>query len=114
MNYIYSFKVEDGLPYLKGMPEDMLGIIESDIVRVINESFVITADQDYLTARFLSQKGLGRAFFWSASQSIEKYLKTFLLMNGESIRENSDHKLFPLLTKASRIDQTLRTITIDK
>jgi hypothetical protein len=92
------------------LPNQELERIETNIVRVINDSFVITADLDYLLARFLALKGLNRSFFWSASQAIEKYLKAYLLMNGKSIAKFSNHKLFPLLTEAKKIDPTLCNI----
>lgn len=115
MNFIFGFNVWDEFPYFKDLSDQEQATIETNIVRVINDSYVITGDQDYLVARFLAQKGLTRAFFWSASQTIEKYLKAFLLMNGQSIKDKkfNSHKLFPLLTEARKIDPTLDKISFE-
>src|SRR6266496_1115222 len=45
----------------------------------ITRSFRDVADDDYLTARALYRTGFDLQFLWSASQSIEKYLKAILL-----------------------------------
>lgn len=113
MDFVYNFKIEDDLPYLKGLPDQELASAEINIVRVINDSFIVTADQDYLSARFLAIKRLHRAFFWSASQAIEKYLKAFLLMNGVCIKDKkfNNHKISLLLEEAEKIDPTIKLIS---
>lgn len=52
--------------------------------RLVTEIFLETADEDYVTARWLFLNGLHRMFFWNAAQAIEKYLKASLLLNGYS------------------------------
>ncbi|MDO8342103.1 MAG: HEPN domain-containing protein [Cellvibrio sp.] len=112
VHFVYSFSIVDDLPYLKGLSDNELASAEINIVQVINDSFIVTADEDYLHARFLAIKRLHRAFFWSAAQAIEKYLKAFLLMNGVSVKENS-HKIFPLLEKAIQIDPTIKLTSLN-
>jgi HEPN domain-containing protein len=114
MGFMYSFNVGDEIPYFNNMSDQEQSAIERNIVEVINDSFVKTGDEDYLTARFLALKGLERAFFWSASQAIEKYLKAFLLMRGESIKANSrGHQLVSLLNKAKKLDKRLDNVSFD-
>jgi hypothetical protein len=42
-------------------------------------------DEDYLVARWAARSGLYFQFYWSAQQTMEKYLKGILLLNGENI-----------------------------
>jgi hypothetical protein len=111
-NFVYEFKVEDAIPYSKALPKEFKISAECNIVGVIYESFVVTADQDYLTARLLAKSGLYRAFYWAAAQAIEKYLKAFLLLRGESVRDET-HYVEALYTKACTLDASLRSITIE-
>ena len=85
MGFIYSFKVKDEFDSFERLPSPVQGMIEKYIVKVIYESFIVTADQDYLTARVLAQKGLDRAFYWASSQCLEKYFKAFLLLRGIAV-----------------------------
>lgn len=85
LSYVYSFKCIDDLDHFDKLAGKMQGSIERYIVKVICDSFVEPADEDYVTARLLAQKGMHRAFFWAASQALEKYLKAFLLMRGVSV-----------------------------
>ena len=66
------------------------------IVKVIYESFVIPADEDYLTARLLVKSKLYRGFYWSAAQCIEKYLKAYLLLHDVSVKKSNGHSIKPL------------------
>jgi len=72
------------IAHFKLMPGHIQSSAEGNAVDVIYESFVVPGDQDYLMSRLLAQKGLPREFYWAAAQAIEKYLKAFLLINGES------------------------------
>jgi len=63
LSFVYSFKCEDEIDHFKKLPDDAQCNIERYIVEAINESFIEPADEDYLTARFLAQRGLHRAFF---------------------------------------------------
>ena len=109
MSYIYSFKCEDELEHFDKLPSEAQGSIERCIVDVICESFVEPADEDYITARFLAQKGMHRAFFWAMSQAIEKYLKAFLLMRGASVNRNEfrGHPITALYNEACSVDNSL-------
>lgn len=111
-NFVYEFKVEDVIPYSQALPKEFKISAECNIVDVIYESFVVTADQDYLTARLLAKSGLYRAFYWAAAQAIEKYLKAFLLLRGESVKDDR-HGLETLYTKACTLDASLQSITIE-
>lgn len=110
LNYMYSFKCEDEVTHFKKLPNETQGIIESCIVQVICESFVEPADEDYVTARLLAQKGMHRAFFWAASQALEKYLKAFLLMRGASVKCFQGHPIKALFSKACSIDEQLTAL----
>lgn len=111
-HFIYEFKVEDAIPQSQALPKEFKISAECNIVDVIYESFVVTADQDYLTARLLAKSGLYRAFYWAAAQSIEKYLKAFLLLRGESVRDGT-HDVEQLYTKACKLDNSLQSISVD-
>lgn len=93
MGFIYSFDMSKEMPYFKSMPEHLQASAESNAVEVIYESFVIPADEDYLMSRLLAQKGLTRGFYWAATQATEKYLKAFLLMNGQSVKGFIGHPI---------------------
>lgn len=70
-----------------------------NVLKVIEETFVYTADQDYLAARMLAFNGMERMFFWSASQCIEKYLKAIILQQGKSVKDLG-HDLIKLFDTA--------------
>jgi len=46
--------------------------------------FLATADQNYIIARWAALNDLYLDFFWMGLHAVEKYLKAFLLFNGES------------------------------
>lgn len=53
---------------------------------ILIESFIFTADRDYLTARFAFFQKQSHLFLWSAAQAIEKYLKANIsLLAGKPI-----------------------------
>lgn len=113
MNFYYNFDIKKEFPRLANLPINELAEIESNIVQVIYESFLIPGDQDYLTARLLAQKGLHRAFFWAASQTIEKYLKAFLLLNGHSVINHKGHPIKKLLQGAIKVNKNLGDIHLN-
>lgn len=103
--FIYAFNVAAQNPTFAMLPEGQQFTVEKRIVDVIFESFVVPADHDYLTARTMAIGGLERAFFWSAGQAIEKYIKAFLLLHGVSILDLSKgHQLNPLLNAAKEVE----------
>lgn len=112
LSYVYSFKCEDELEHFDKLPDAVQENIERYIVEVISDSFVEPADEDYVTARLLAQKGMHRAFFWAASQALEKYLKAFLLMRGASVNQDrfKGHPIAALHVEACSIDAELSTV----
>lgn len=100
------------IAHFKLMPDDIQWSVERYAVQVIYDSFVVSGDQDYLMSRLLGQKGLPRLFFWAAAQATEKYLKAFLLMNGESVINFPAHPVRQLFKAASKIDNSLDNISI--
>lgn len=112
MDFFYNFDISRDIPYFNRLPENIQLSAESSVVNVIYQSFVITADQDYLMSRLLAQKGLVRGFYWAAAQAIEKYLKAFLLMNGEGVKNFKGHPLKRIFEAASRIDSSIAEINI--
>jgi hypothetical protein len=116
MGFQYSFNVKDDIPSFDMLPEKQQWDVEKNIVMVIYDSFIVTADQDYLTARMFSMNNLYRSFFWSAAQAIEKYLKGFLLLNGKSVlgsKKSNGHSLIPFLKIANEIDPSIISINLD-
>lgn len=73
---------------------------------IVTETFVNTADQNYLIARWAYHRGMFNDFFWNSVHSLEKYLKASLLLNGRSgkIDDNGKpygHDLVKLLEAVS-------------
>jgi len=99
---VYSYNVGDTIERFKTCTPEEQANIEVHIAKVIIESFVEPADDDYLAARSLAIGGLHRSFFWSAAQAVEKYLKAFLLLHGVPVRDLSHH-LNPLLREAKKV-----------
>lgn len=112
IGFIYSFDMSKEIAHFKRMPEETQSSAECNAVDVIYQSFVVPGDQDYLMSRLLAQKGLPRGFYWAAAQAIEKYLKAFLLMNGEDVKKFNGHPIKKLFEAASKIDTTLNDIDI--
>ncbi len=109
---IYSFDMSREIAHFKLMPEHIQSSAECNAADVIYESFVVPGDQDYLMSRLLAQKGLPRGFYWAAAQAIEKYLKAFLLMNGEGVKSFKAHPINALFKAASRIDISIASLSI--
>lgn len=63
-----------------------------DIARyeLVRRMFRDTADQNYIAARWCFLNGLNVDFYWLALHSIEKYLKTILLLNGKAAGHGHD------------------------
>lgn len=112
LSYVYSFKCEDDLEHFGKLPDTAQGSIERYIVNVICDSFVEPADEDYVAARLLAQNGMHRAFFWAASQALEKYLKAFLLMRGIAVNQDrfKGHPVAALHAEACSVDGELLAV----
>lgn len=111
--FVYGFEIDSKTPLAKHLNEPEKFEAERYAVQVIYDSFVITADQDYLAARLLAQSGLYRPFFWSAAQAIEKYLKTLLLMNGKSTLEFQGHPIKKLFNQAIKVEPHIASLNIE-
>lgn len=61
-----------------------------------NEMFVRPADIDYLMARWMYFNNIDN-YFWSASQALEKYMKSILVLNGFSCLKGT-HKIHGLFS----------------
>jgi len=80
---------------LRYVPKNKITFFEDKIADIVEETFVVTADDDYLNARWLCINGLHRLFFWASAQAIEKYLKANLLFKGVSVKE-FDHNIISM------------------
>lgn len=112
IGFIYSFDMSREIAHFKLMTKDIQSSAECNAVDVIYESFVVPGDQDYLMSRLLAQKGLPRGFYWAAAQATEKYLKAFLLMNGEGVKKFKAHPIKALFEAASRIDTSIADLNV--
>lgn len=112
LSNIYSLKCEEEFEHFDKLPDYLQANIERYIAQVISDSFVKPADEDYVSARLLAQKGMYRAFFWAASQALEKYLKAFLLLRGASVNHNrlKGHPIVALYREACSVDGQLATV----
>jgi len=108
---MYRFSITDDMPYLASLPDEILGDIEANIADVIYESFIVPGDEDYFSARLLAIRGFHRAYYWSAAQCIEKYLKAYLVLRGKSVRKLS-HSISALLKEAAKFDPAFNNIDV--
>lgn len=81
MSYIYSFKCEDELKHFEKLSDEAQGNIERYIVKVICDSFVEPADDDYVAARLLAQRGCIARFLGGIS-GVGKISKGFSANEG--------------------------------
>jgi hypothetical protein len=51
-----------------------------------HQFFVKPADRNYLLARFARSQGMHEEFYWQSLQAIEKYIKSGLILNGQSAK----------------------------
>jgi HEPN domain-containing protein len=54
--------------------------------RIVAYALINTADEDYVTARWAFLNNISQNFFWHSAVSIEKYLKSGLLLNHRSAK----------------------------
>jgi HEPN domain-containing protein len=59
-------------------------LVAASKANLIQELFVRTADENYITARWCAINGLNTDFLWLSVHSLEKYIKAALLQNGRS------------------------------
>ena len=58
--------------------------------RIVQDLFVNTAGDNYITARWCFVEGLSADYFWLAVHALEKYMKAALLLNGRSGKNYRD------------------------
>lgn len=86
------------LPGFNALTEYEQDRFKRNTAEIVCESFIFTADRDYLTARFAFFQKQPHLFLWSTAQAIEKYLKANILLLGDgAITKN--HKHTDLATK---------------
>jgi hypothetical protein len=61
--------------------------VTSSQANIIDELFVRTADENYITARWCAFNRLHTDFAWLAVHALEKYLKAVLLYNGKQAKK---------------------------
>ena len=65
---------------------------------LVQEFFVNTADDNYITARWCFVNKLHNDYSWLAVHALEKYMKAMLLLNGRSVKRYS-HNIVPIYGK---------------
>jgi len=68
------------------MPAKQMTRVSSSQASLIDEIFVRTADENYITARWCAINQLNTDFLWLGVHALEKYLKAVLLYNGRSAK----------------------------
>lgn len=76
---------------LNALPRNQRERFERYTEEIVCESFIFTADRDYLTARFAFFQKQSHLFLWSAAQAIEKYLKANILLLGTGRIKQTHH-----------------------
>lgn len=71
--------------------------VNLEIDSMIDDTYLASADQDYVVARWSFENELYSNFLWSSAQCVEKYLKCILLHHRISVRE-LDHNLITAWT----------------
>ncbi len=82
--------------------EDVKRKFEYHLLGIIEETFIETADEDYVWARMLLLNKNSRMFFWGALQALEKYFKALLLQQGISVESHS-HSLVQMFDENKTI-----------
>jgi len=100
---------------LKNLSPEQQASFKGATTKIVCESFVLTGDRDYLTARFAFFQKQPHLFLWSASQAIEKYLKAnIILFKKEKISRN--HKLRTLFSSLEKSypDRIILQLTVPR
>lgn len=101
------------IPSLENYPPETQSVFHRIITDIVNETYVIPADFDYLNARFLSLNFLYRPFFWPALQALEKYLKANLLYHGVSVKGREfGHDIVTMAATLEKYDNVLRDLKL--
>ena len=99
------------IPSFEKYPFHQQDLIRSKILEIINETFIFSADSDYITARFLSLNHIHRPFFWPALQALEKYLKANLLLYGESVKRYG-HDIVTMARVLEKYDRVIKDLPL--
>jgi len=83
------------------MPAEV-GELYADQHSIIDELFITTADDNYVTARWCFHRNLNVDFFWLAVHCVEKYLKAVLLLNGRPAK-NFGHDINQLYAEVLKV-----------
>ena len=82
--------------------------LKGKLIEIINETYVVPADSDYLIARFCGLNFLFQPFFWPALQAVEKYLKANLLYHGVAVKGcGFGHDIISMAEKLKKYDKVL-------
>lgn len=87
------------------MPTEV-GELYAEQQSIIDELFIKTADDNYITARWCFHRNLNTDFFWLAVHCVEKYLKAVLLLNGGTSVEHG-HNINLLYTEVRKFANDL-------
>jgi hypothetical protein len=99
------------IPHLEKYPPETQSMLKRKIKDIVNETFIFSADYDYLNARWLSINRLYRPFFWATLQAIEKYLKANLLYHGICVK-NYGHNILRMASELEAYDTFLKNTNL--
>lgn len=77
---------------------------------LILETFMRSADENYITARWCAANQIDVDFLWLALHALEKYMKAILLFNGKSSKEYG-HDIVKLYSDVKPIAESLAPST---
>jgi hypothetical protein len=86
---------------------------------LVQDLFVRTADENYITARWCVFNHLHIDFFWLGVHALEKYMKAVLLLNGfSSVKDPNSkkygHNIIRLYAKVKNLAQELLPNLLEK
>jgi hypothetical protein len=103
--------IGSNMPSIERLTTEQQAKFRRKIADIVIETFIDTADIDYINARFMSLNHQHRPFFWPALQAIEKYLKATLLFSGVSV-SGYGHKLITMANALKPHDGVLGTLNL--
>jgi HEPN domain len=89
---------------------DEIDDVQCEINCIIKDSYVDSADQDYIVARWAYLNEFYSNFCWSAAQCIEKYLKSILLFHNIAVCDLGHN----LVKTFDRVEKKCPDIIIDE
>ena len=101
------------VPSINRLPTRQQAVIRGKIADIVIETFIDSADIDYINARFMALNHQYRPFFWPALQAIEKCLKASLIFCGVPVRGNNfGHKLISMANTLRPHDKVLEELKL--